>query len=117
MVATDTAQSEPNRKKSKKQKKKQRQQQAQMAATGLEVSSDSEAEAGAVHPHEVNAGATTSGGADDHLQVDQDCEDDVLARMMQAATINQTKASHEVTSCLCRPFQVRVNVCSWHILN
>ena len=86
MPNADTAQTQPSRKKSKKQKKKQRQQQAQMAATGLDSGSDSEPEA---RPSQQE-GADANGAADDISQADGGSED-MLERMMQAASMNQAE--------------------------
>lgn len=86
-VSTYTAQTQPSRKKSKKQKKKQRQQQAQMAAAGLD--SDSEPEDG---PSQQE-GVDVNGAADDTSQAYGASEDDMLERMMQAASMNQAEAS------------------------
>lgn len=87
MPDVDTAQTQPSRKKSKKQKKKQRQQQAQMAAAGLD--SDSEPEDG---PSQQE-GVDVNGAADDTSQAYGASEDDMLERMMQAASMNQAEAS------------------------
>ena len=100
MLAADTTQSQPSRKKSKKQKKKQRQQQAQMAAAGFDLGSESEPETGAAPLQQGSADASPSAATDDRSQADQDSEDDALERMMQSTSINQAATSREVIRCL-----------------
>lgn len=100
MLAADTTQSQPNRKKSKKQKKKQRQQQAQMAAAGFDLNFESESDTAAAPLHEDIAGASAHVATDARSQAGQDSEENVLERMMQATTISKAAANREVISCL-----------------